>query len=236
MRLALIQCVTLPPRLTAPSGDIPQMFDDFFNTAPRKVHLDIYDARKGDLPDPDAPVDGFIFPGSTASVYDGSPWIGATLAFIRTLFRKKKKILGVCFGHQLIAQALGGSVAKSPKGWGIGVQAVSIHRAAAWMDPLVNTAHLMVSYQDQVQKLPPGATLLAGNAHCDVFMFSIQDQVWGIQGHPEFTRPFARALYQSREKSLGKAAVAHAVESLDQIVDQALWARWICQFFDPAPA
>jgi GMP synthase-like glutamine amidotransferase len=93
-----------------------------------------------------------VITGSNAGVYDGLRWINDLMAFLRNA-RGSSKLIGICFGHQAMAQALGGSVIKSPKGWGIGLHRSELHARPYWMDDDAAVA-VPASHQDQVVTLP----------------------------------------------------------------------------------
>jgi GMP synthase-like glutamine amidotransferase len=231
IKLALLKCMTVSSPLKGEYGDVSDMFLAFFSRQASRISLQIHAAEQGDLPEPDAPLDGIIISGSPCSPNENLEWIKKTRQFIQTSHRQKKKMLGICFGHQLLADALGGKVKRAPQGWGLGVQPVSIHQQMPWMEPAAKQCNIMVSYQDQVIELPPGAKRLASNSHCPNFMFALGHHVLGIQGHPEFSKSFAKALYQSRQEMLGQETLDHAMESLGHEVDPRLWLQWIHQFF-----
>ena len=233
MNIILIQCGHIPDNLQYISGDVPEIFHRFFSKYEPKIHLDVYDATLGELPDEKVETDGFLLSGSAHSVYENKKWILQTKSFIRELYRKRRKMVGICFGHQIIAESLGGSVKRSSKGWGVGVQSVAITKQASWMIPAVMKCNVLVSYQDQIETLPPGAIVLGSNSHCRHFMYVIEDFVLGIQGHPEAEKAFAAALYNYRIERIGKESVKKAINSLENTVHPAIWAKWIYNFLSP---
>ncbi|MFK5952298.1 MAG: hypothetical protein QM498_04510 [Desulfobacterium sp.] len=231
MKLALLKCMTVSSPLKDEYGDISDMFRAFFSRHTSQIDLQIYDTEQGELPEPETPLDGIIISGSPCSPNENLDWIKRTRQFIQTSHHQKKKMVGICFGHQLLAEALGGKVKKAAQGWGLGVQPVFIHQQRPWMETAAKQTSILVSYQDQVVELPPGAQLLASNSHCPNFMFTLNQHVLGIQGHPEFSKPFARALYQSRQESFDKESLTLALESLGNEVHPRQWLQWIHQFF-----
>jgi GMP synthase (glutamine-hydrolysing) len=98
------------------------------------------------------------------------------------------------------------------------------------MIPAVMTCNVLVSYQDQIETLPPGAIVLGSNSHCRHFIYAIEDLVLGIQGHPEAEKTFAAALYNFRIEQIGPESVKKALDSLEKTVDHAIWAKWITNF------
>lgn len=141
-------------------------------------------------------------------------------------------MVGVCFGHQIIADALGGQVGKSHKGWGIGRHTYEITGRLDWMAGAGETLSLSVSHQDQVIAPPDGAITLARSAHTDHAMLAYTNApVISVQGHPEFSDRFVSALWSARRgKALTDDQVDAALESLAHPEDNALVADWITRF------
>lgn len=140
-----------------------------------------------------------------------------------------KKLIGICFGHQLIAKALGGKVIKSPKGWGVGMSQNQIYQLKEWMRPSLNCFNLLVSHQDQVIELPTGAEILAGSDFCPNYMMQI-GSFFSVQGHPEFTKSYSRDLMVSREDSVNEIEFAKGMKSLELHEDDTIIAQWIVNF------
>jgi GMP synthase-like glutamine amidotransferase len=147
MNIILIQCGHISDNLQYISGDFSDIFHRFFSKYEPKIHLDVYDATMGELPDENAKTDGILFSGSAHSASEDKKWILQTKSFIRELYRKRRKMVGICFGHQIIAESLGGSVKRSSKGWGVGVQSVTITKQARWMIPAVMKCNVLVKIQ-----------------------------------------------------------------------------------------
>jgi hypothetical protein len=136
---------------------------------------------------------------------------------------------------EVIAQALGGEVMKSTKGWGLGVSVHAMQTTKPWMAPGLDTIRILASHQDQVEQLPPGATLLAGNDFCPNFMFLQGDHIVAIQGHPEFSVAYNRALIERRRDRLPDAHYQSSLSSLEGEVDSATMMQWLLQFLGILP-
>jgi len=143
----------------------------------------------GDLPKSTLDADGWLITGSKHGAYEDFPWIPKLEKFIRDIQKSGRPLVGICFGHQIIAKALGGTVEKSDKGWGVGRQIYkagdSEFSANAW-------------HQDQVVELPEGAKVLAGNEFCEYAALSYGDKIFTLQPHPEFTVEFLTGLIEER--------------------------------------
>lgn len=147
--------------------------------------------------------DAYVISGSRRSSYDDDPWIGRLLDFILKLHRHRKKTVGICFGHQCMATALGGRVEKSHKGWGVGVHKYNIVDPEAFPSLGSEQVLLQCSHQDQVVEMPQSAERILESDFCPHAGMKIGDHFISIQPHPEFCREFAEYLLRSREDELG---------------------------------
>jgi GMP synthase-like glutamine amidotransferase len=230
MRIGLLECDHVRDRYRAIAGDYVDMFTAMVAGADPTAEVVPYDARNGVLPVRPDECDAWLCTGSRASVYDEDPWIEAVAAVIRRVQEAAVPLVGVCFGHQLIAHALGGRTERANVGWGAGALPVHIVVPRPWMDPPLASMTLLHSHQDQVTVLPPGGQVLASAAHCPVAMLSVGDTIIGIQAHPEFGPDYLRALIEDRVDRLTPAGTAAALETLRSPTDEAAVARWITGF------
>jgi GMP synthase-like glutamine amidotransferase len=194
------------------------------------VALDVYHVEADELPESVHACDGWIVTGSAAGVYEDHEWLEPTRDFLRAAVAARRRVLGVCFGHQLLAQVLGGRVEKSAKGWGLGRHRYQVHELAPWMDPPLPSFSLLACHQDQVVAPPPGARVLASSAFCDFAMLAVGDTVLTVQAHPEFSPEYAEALYASRRDRFGEEATQRGIASLSEPTDAGDWARWALAF------
>lgn len=231
MRICILQCDHVVDELSGQYGDYPEMFRNCLGKRHGELEFLTYDLTAGDWPvDLDA-CDGFLVTGSRYSVYDQEPWIEQACELLRRLNREGRPTVGICFGHQLIAQALGGRVTKAAdKGWGIGVHSWRIVNRPDWMQPASTRFSLLVSHQDQVLDLPPDSQLLATSDFCPNAAFQVGEHLLGIQGHPEFLPGYSQALMDRRIQQIGPDKVAEASATLNQPVDDQLVAEWIVSF------
>ena len=171
--------------------------------------------------------------GSDAGVYDGLPWINDLMVFLRNA-RRSSKLIGICFGHQVMAQAFGSSVIKSPKGWGIGLHRYELHARPYWMDDAAAVA-VPASHQDQVVTLPSDARVIASSEFTPYAGLDYGGAI-SFQFHPEFSPAFATALIEANRDRYGALATS-AIQSHLEPDDCARVGRWIGRFldFDEAP-
>jgi GMP synthase (glutamine-hydrolysing) len=226
MRIGLLVCDHVRPEFLEISGDYDDMFRRLFDN-----HNDVdvvgYDAINGELPGDPSEADAWLTTGSRHSVNDDEPWIRDLEEFVRHVAEAGVPFIGICFGHQLIAKALGGSVVKSDRGWGIGLQEVELSEDLGWGD----SYRLLTSYQDQVDSLPPGAEILGWNDHCPVSVMGVGSNILGLQGHPEFESAYSQALMESRRGTLiPEATVDAGLASLAEESDGPKLADWILEF------
>lgn len=188
-----------------------------------------YDVMGRSFPDQVDAHDGYIITGSSAGVYDQLPWIGPLKDFLRQV-DGQAKLVGICFGHQIMADAFGGRVEKSEKGWGLGLQTYAVHNEAPWMDGAASVS-IPVSHQDQVIEPPASAKVLGGNAFTPYGILSYADRdAISFQFHPEFDNGFAGELVELRRPHIEPEAADAALASLQRPSDAARVAGWIRRF------
>jgi GMP synthase-like glutamine amidotransferase len=222
--IGLLQCDHVLPEFARISGDYDDMFRRWLPADWR-----VYDVTRGERPDDVFECDAYVSTGSRASVYDREPWLQDFASLVRTLHEAQRPLLGVCFGHQMIAHALGGLVTKCVRGWSIGVHTFEVAVREPWMEPPVDRIGVLMSCQDQVERLPPGATVLAGNEHCPVGMFRV-GSLLGLQGHPEFSVPYAQALAEYRRDKIGDERMNAARSTLGHPTHSELIRSWAEKF------
>ena len=174
--------------------------------------------------------DAYIITGSQYSTYDEFEWIKQLEEYIRLLHQHKKKLIGICFGHQLIAQSLGGKVEKNSKGWELGITATHITETFTWMQPCREFFFSQVSHQDQVTHLPDGAINFCTTNLCQHSGFYIEDHILTFQGHPEFSKDYLKLIIKLLSKNLSKEQRQCANTSLQQSDDHELITNWIFNF------
>jgi len=236
LRLGLLVCGHVHPDALDLGGDYPALFGDLFG--PLGVEVVPFDVDRGAFPASAAECDAWITSPARASVNDDEPWIRDLEELIRELIATERPFAGICFGHQLLARALGGRVERAAVGWGVGVQRYEVVAHRWWMDPPPPTpdvVQLVASHEDQVVALPDGATLLARADYCPVAAYELGERAVAVQAHPEFTAAISSRLLDLREELIGPTTVAAARATLHRVPDRELVARWIVRFLRGRP-
>jgi GMP synthase-like glutamine amidotransferase len=222
MNLAILETGAPPPQLIAEFGRYPAMFEALLG-----LEATSYDVAAGALPADVGRHGAYLVTGAAAGVYDDLPWIAKLETFLRAA-KGRAKLVGICFGHQIMAEAFGGRVELSAEGWGAGLMRYEIVGREPWMDEAGSVA-LPASHQDQVVVQPPRTDVIAASAFTPYAALAWRDQsAISFQPHPEFSPEFARALIESRVDRLPDPEGAAA--SLDAPNDNARVGAWIRRF------
>jgi GMP synthase-like glutamine amidotransferase len=225
MKLAILETGHPPGGLEQRFGDYPQMMARMLGDG---FDIASFDVAAGELPDDASAHHAYLITGSPAGVYDPLPWIDPLQQFIREA--RQAKMVGICFGHQVMSEALGGHVEKSSKGWGAGLQNYSIVRREPWMDGDAAAAiTIPASHQDQVVVQPPNSQIVAASDFTPYAALAWTDRpAISFQFHPEFTPEFAKALISARYDAVPNPDAA--IASLDAPNDSARVGGWIRRF------
>ncbi len=230
MRLGILNTVTPADEIAFGLREFDS-FQQFLDQVGHEFTLVEFRVTAGELPTEQTACDAYLVTGSPAGVYDPEPWIEPLAEFLRQRYAAGQKLVGICFGHQLLAHALGGHAEKSAKGWGMGLRRFTLSRQRPWMVPAVAQGQLYFCHQDQVVRLPAQAEPLGGDAFCPNTIFTIGDQVLGIQGHPEFTAPVMHQLIEQLAAKAGDTVATQARASLARgEADNRLVAQWVINF------
>lgn len=227
MQTDIIQIDKSPPPTRDRFVRYEPQFERFFGGIDDSLSFRYHYILDGDdFPDP-ASLDAVMITGSAIGVYDHTDWIDPLREFIRTALEAGKPMLGVCFGHQIIADALGGDVRKSEKGWGLGRQDYRVLDRSGDFANLPDDISLPASHQDQVITPPAGARTWLGSDFCPhAGLIYDTGRVVSLQPHPEWDRAYAGALVELRRRDpLSDADVAAALAALNQPMDEECVGR-----------
>jgi GMP synthase-like glutamine amidotransferase len=230
--IGLFEAGTYTPEFIREHGSPSDWFKRFLGRVSNdRFSYRVYRSFDGDLPKSIDECDGYLITGSAASVIERAPWMLALGDFcIRAM--QQKPVVGICFGHQLLCQAMGGEVRAAEAGWGIGVHRYAVNGNADWMSPPRDEVAMLTSHMDQVVALPPGAEVLASSDFCPHAMLRLGPNAISIQAHPEATRSCFGSVYEMRRARYAPGQADQALASLEQSTDEDEVGRWIVRFFE----
>jgi GMP synthase-like glutamine amidotransferase len=231
MKIGILQCDDVMEELQSEFGNYPAMFKGLLGEVAPSWQYVTYRVVDGELPESVDACDGYITTGSRYGVNDGDAWIAKLETFVAEVADSDRKFVGICFGHQLLANALNGRAEKSGRGWGVGMSFNQVVVKKDWMEPYQSSLDLVVSHQDQVTQLPDGAEVLASSAFCPYYLLQYGENLMSVQGHPEFSQPYSSALMARRTDRIPAARGREGQASLAAKVDDRLMVRWIINFF-----
>jgi GMP synthase-like glutamine amidotransferase len=235
LHIGLLLCHTLEPILSNVGElDYPAIFREHFLTIDSNISLTDFNVYKGELPDSVDQCDVWLVNGSPAGAYEDIEWIHQLSDYIKQLDAAKKPTFGICFGHQLMAQVLGGKVERSDKGWGIGISHNAIVATAQFMQPKIDNIDVMVFHQDQVVQLPKDSLVLASSDFCPNYMVHYNNHMLSIQGHPEFNTQMIEGILAGESYDDSPAIRAQGIANSAGRPDSQLLFQWIVNFYRQA--
>lgn len=233
MRIGILQCDNVRSTLSESYGEYPDMIKSAFEAVDDTFTFTSYPTYLGVLPDEINDCDAYIITGSRHSVFDHDKvlWINPLRDFVVKLNKAKIKLLGICFGHQLIADAMGGKVERADCGWQIGVHRAEISHNAPFMEPKTGAFYVPMMCEDQVQSLGDTAEVLASSPNCEYAMIQYESHILTTQGHPEFSQAFAKALINLRQDEFPSKRLAAGLTSFSENeIDSELLFTWFANF------
>ena len=215
LTVGVLLCDHVSPELQAAAGgDYDDVFHRFLTRAAASIEVPIevvaFDAINGELPATPHDCDAWVITGSRHTAYADDPWIVQLRQFVRDVVDRDGRVAGICFGHQLVATALGGTVEPATK-WKVGPQRMAL-AATRWFDAA--TLHLHAMHRDVVTSLPPGAEIIGDGETADVPAYAVGDSVLCIQDHPEFTAEYCAGLLRARSDRIDSETSSDGLQTI----------------------
>lgn len=241
MIVGILETGDVDPTLIDRHGDYPGMFRNLLHAVDGDILFKVVKVNSGEMPGAPDEADAWLVTGSRHGTYDDLPWIAPLKDFLRRSIDAGVPVVGICFGHQILADALGGRSAKSDKGWGLGVQDYALVNRPDWLTHVPDRFSVLALHQDQVVELPPGATVLARSPHCEYAAIAYGDlskpAAITLQPHPEFDAKYMDDLIALRA---GRAIPMDAADKgrvdLYRDIHSHDWARLIVDYLKRATA
>ena len=235
LNIGLLLCDDVDQSARADYGTYTKMFQEKLDPSCEQIQLTTFRCYEGESPPNPEDFDGYLISGSRYSVYEDLDWIKNLQTFIRQCWEKNVKIVGICFGHQLIAHTLGGKTEKADVGWGFGIHSAKVTHQTPWMtdtqDLDGDKYNLIVIHQDQVTEMPPQFKTIAENDFCPNSMMVADNKMLGIQGHPEFSKEFCAFRADYRKELIGEEVYENTLHTLSEYnTHSPVIMQWIRNF------
>ena len=214
--LCILEAGFINPALENKYPTYTKVFSEFLITNSRKWKVSSFKIYKNEFPKNIQEYNSFIITGSSFGVYENHNWIIQALKLINKIISYKKQLVGICFGHQLIIQAINGLVEKNSGGWSTGIKSVKFNIQKPWFPKFDEQIRLISFHQDQVVKIPNFVEHLAETNFCKYYALSIEDYIFTIQGHPEFSNIYALDLLEIKRKSIGEKQYFESKKTLEK--------------------
>ena len=184
MKIGILNADAVKPEFAEEFGEYPDMFAELLLAVDPGLDLVTYEVVQGEYPAHLDGVDAYIITGSKLSVYDEVPWVLRLKEFVMELHEAKKTLIGICFGHQMVAEALGGKTSASNAGWCVGVHRITPTAHAASYGLSSGPINLRANHKDQVTQLPPGGKVLASTEACPIASMGLGESYSDFSGPP----------------------------------------------------
>ena len=234
MKIGIIETGLIREELADRFAPYPVMFERLLNRAGRDLDYVSYCPLRGEMPASVHDCDGWLITGSRHGVYEQLEWMAPLQAFIREVAAAGLPMIGVCFGHQIMAAAMGGKVVKSDLGWKVGLRSYQVDRTFDWMAAPPDSVAIHAWHQDQVVELPPTAEVFLSAEDCPFAGLNYGDSMISVQAHPEIEADYEAALLEMFAGKLLPDDIARAgLDSLrgDDGPDTQVLADWFADFF-----
>lgn len=234
MKTGILATGITPPELIDEYGSYADMFISLLGKEDPGMSFEVFDVREDEFPASIEEFDGWVITGSRCGVYDNLPWMQRLETLIRDIYSAGQPLVGICFGHQIVASAFGAKVEKFTGGWGVGLNTYRIDCDFPFVDrDEANRFTINAMHQDQVMELPENARLFASSDFCRYAGLVYDDRILTLQAHPEFNNDYERDLVAARRGPVVPEAVADkALAGLEtgELPESSRVARWMVRF------
>ena len=236
MKIGVLETGHLSDTLKAKYGRYPAFFERLVGPHLPEATFFTIAVVDGEVADNPEQADGWIITGSRSGAYDDEPWIPPLEVFLRACLAKKVPVVGICFGHQILAQAMGGKVVKSDKGWGVGIHDYKLIDQPEWLKGISESFSIPAIHQDQIIKIPEGAKVFSSSEFCPIAGLVYGDPdaptAMTIQPHPEMSAEFVADISEERlQHIIPTETMQPALKTLGKSADQVAWGNAIAEFF-----
>ncbi len=234
MKIGILATGITPDELIEKHGSYGDMFVALFNQVAVDFEYQIYDVREGDFPDDAAQCDAWVITGSKYNVYQNTPWMLRLKSLILEVSASGKPMVGICFGHQIIADAFGGVVDKYPGGWGVGLHSYNLTQGSDFINDAPDSFAISAMHQDQVLSLPKNAKVFAESEFCQYAGLIYDNQIMTLQAHPEFNLAYEDELIDLRKGNAIPLDVSEVglaqIRAPGAATDSVIIAHWMADF------
>ncbi|MBJ7537379.1 type 1 glutamine amidotransferase [Marinomonas transparens] len=237
MKIGLLAAGITPDTLLPSFGSYAGMFVTLLTKQNTAFEFETFNVRNDVFPNSVLQCDAWLITGSRSNVYEREPWMLKLNEWIRKIDENKQPLVGICFGHQIIADALGGEVAKFHGGWGVGIHQYDVVQGVASLPEHLTSFSICAMHQDQVVTKPPRAKVFAHSDFCQHAGLVYGEHILTLQGHPEFSKAYETVLIESLGKS-GSFSAEIAEQGRQSVAQTTLdsfeVAAWVARFIESA--
>ena len=230
LSICILETDNIRPELVEQYRGYGWMFQQLFARQPIAAEFEVFNVVQGHYPDDSRHFDAYLITGSKYDSFGQDDWIQTLRTYVLERYEHGDKLMGICFGHQLLALVLGGKTERAWQGWGVGVHQYEVVEQPEWLQPHAEQWSLLISHQDQVTEAPINATVLASSAFCPIAAYYIGDQVLCFQGHPEFVPDYSRSILNIRQDVYGDQVYQQGINSLELQHQGNMVAEWMMRF------
>ena len=215
VRLGVLQAGRVPDEMAGEHADYDQLFVNLLGA--NEFDYRHWAVLDGEFPNSTNDADAWLITGSRFGAYEDHDWIPPLEVFIREVFAANQPLVGICFGHQIIAQAMGGKVEKFSEGWSVGHVEYDLDETVFGTETLPKTdkTALLAFHQDQVVEAPDSARTVGSTDFCKHAALLYGNKALTIQPHPEFYSEFIGGLLEARRAILPEAIIDNAAQALE---------------------